>query len=180
MVVVEDQHDVDRDGAEIIEHRCKNRFDRRRLRRPQKRDRAGTGRGYGGLQCADQVGPEGCGIVVSLVEREPCHGAFLSRSRCQPLGQERRLPKAGRCGDERQFRFDASVQDCSQSWAWHQTASPPGDEELGREQRGYHTWSRIAPTVKPWIKLRCRAANTTNGGTIAIASPANSKAWSVA
>jgi hypothetical protein len=37
-----------------------------------------------------------------------------------------------------------------------------------------------APTVNPWIKLGCTTANTTSGGIIAIAPPANSNALSVA
>ena len=42
-------------------------------------------------------------------------------------------------------------------------------------QRGLTT-----PAVRPWMKLRWRNANSSNGGTITIAMPAKVSPWSVA
>jgi hypothetical protein len=101
VVVIEHQHDVLRDGAELVEHRREDRFERRRLMRLQQRDGTRADAGFHSLQRGDQVSPEGRWIVVALVEREPRRGASIGRSGRQPLGQQRRLTEPGRRGDER-------------------------------------------------------------------------------
>ena len=42
----------------------------------QQRERALSNTGPHGLQCSDEVGPEQRGVVVALIERDPC---------CRPL-----------------------------------------------------------------------------------------------
>ena len=71
VVVVEHQHDLASDGAQLVEQDGQHRFDRRRLGRLQAGQRARADAGRHRLQRGDQVGPEGHGIVVGLVEREP-------------------------------------------------------------------------------------------------------------
>ena len=75
VVVVEHQHDIVRDGAELVEQRGEDRFDRRRLRRLQERERAradaaappSAARRSGSVQ-------KDAAMVVALVEREPRRG----------------------------------------------------------------------------------------------------------
>ena len=65
VVVVEHQHDVVGDGAEVVEQRGEHRLDRGRLRRLQERERARADLRRHRLQRGDQVGPEGRGLVVA-------------------------------------------------------------------------------------------------------------------
>ena len=79
VVVVEHQHDIVRDCAEVVEQSGQDRFDRR-LGRLQERERTCTDSGRRRLQRGDQVRPEHRGIVVALVEREPRRGPSIGRS----------------------------------------------------------------------------------------------------
>ena len=137
VVVVEHQHDIVRDGAELVEQRGEDRFDRR-LGRLQERERTCTDPGHRRLQRGDQVGPEQRGIVVALVEREPRRGPSIGGSGGQPVGQQRRLAEPGRSGHQRQRRLGPTAQALDQSRTRDQTAPPPGDVELGLEQRACH------------------------------------------
>src|SRR6266567_2566557 len=121
------------------------------------------------LQRGDNVAPEGGGVVISLVQRDPRRRVLQE---LEPLRQQRRLAEARRRGDERQLRLRAAIEALAQSRTWDQTAAQPGEVELGREQRTCHDQSRNAPTVKPWINHRCSTANTTSGGIVASARPA--------
>src|SRR5438270_9266989 len=100
-------------------------------------------------------------MVVALVQRHPRRRLLRE---IEPLRQQRRLAEARRRGDEHQLRLRTAIEALAQSRTSDQTTSPPGDEELGLEQQACHDQSRNAPTVNPWIKYRCRAANTTSGG----------------
>ena len=68
VVVIEHQHDVARDRGQVVEQRRQHRFDRRRLRRPQKCQRTLAYPGCHRPQCGDHIGPEGRRIVVAPIE----------------------------------------------------------------------------------------------------------------
>jgi len=68
VVVVEHQHDVACDGAQVVEQRGQHHFDRGRLGRLQECQRVRADPGFHRPQCGDQIGPEGCGIIVGPVE----------------------------------------------------------------------------------------------------------------
>ena len=68
----------------------------------------------------------------------------------EPLGHQRRLAEAGGRGDQGQLRLAPAAQALSQSRTCHQTASQPGDVELGLEQRacvvlGCHADDPVSP-----------------------------------
>jgi hypothetical protein len=67
VVVVENQVDVVRHGAELVEHGGKDGLDRR-LRGLQQREHACPDAGYHPLQGVDHVGPERGRWAVVLVE----------------------------------------------------------------------------------------------------------------
>jgi hypothetical protein len=115
VVVVQHQHDIAREGTEFVEQRGEDRVDRRRLRRLEERERPRVDPGHGSPQRGDQVGPEGCRLIVALVEREPGHRLSIGRRICQPLGQQRRLAAARRRGDERQRPCGPVIQAFAQA-----------------------------------------------------------------
>ena len=78
VVVVEHQHDVVRDGVEVVEQGGEDRLDRRRLGRLQERERVVADPGRGRLERGDDVRPEHRRIVVALVERQPRRGASIA------------------------------------------------------------------------------------------------------
>ena len=116
VVVVEHQHDIVRDGVEVVKQSDKARL-ARRLGRLQERERTCRTRGRRRLQRGDKVRPEQRGIVVALVEREPRHGPSIGRSGCQPLRQQRRLTEPGRRRHQRQRRLRPAAQALAQSRA---------------------------------------------------------------
>ena len=136
VVVVEHEHDVVRDRAELVDQRGEDRLDRRRLRHPEERQRARTDPGRHRAQRRDQVRPEHGGLVVARVQGQPRHGLGASRRGCQPLGEQRRLAEAGRSGHECQLPFDSSTEALIEPLTCDQTAPRLGDVELGLEQRG--------------------------------------------
>ncbi len=137
VVVVEHQHDIVRDGVEVVKQIDKARL-ARRLGRLQERERSCAIPGRRRLQRGDKIRPEQRGIVVALVEREPRHGPSIGRSGGQPLRQQRRLTEPGRRRHQRQRRLRPAAQALAQSRTRDQAASPPGDVELGLEQWACH------------------------------------------
>ena len=79
VVVVEHQHDVARDGAQVVEQRGEHRFDRLRRGGRQQGQRVLADPGCRRPQRGDHVGPEGREIVVAPVERQPRHLPPISR-----------------------------------------------------------------------------------------------------
>ena len=141
VVVVEHQHDVAREGAQVVEQLGQHRFDRRRLGRMQQGQRTLADPGCHRPQRRDHIGPEGCGIVVAPIERQPRGQPLIGRrgrSRRKPLGEQRRLAEASRCGDEHQLRRGPAVQPLAQPRTRHQTTPRPRDIQLRLEQRGWH------------------------------------------
>ena len=125
------------DGAEVVEQRGEHRFDRRRLGRLQQRQRARADPWRHRPQRGDHVGPEGRGIVVARVERQPRGGPLIGRrgrSAASHSASSVVLPKPA--GAETSINFDAApaVQSLAQSRTRHQTTSRPGDIELRLEQ----------------------------------------------
>ena len=105
VVVVEHQHDVVREGAEVVEQRGEDRFDRRagatagaraRPRRPRAPPSAARRSGR------SRTARDRCRRWSSeshAADRPSAGGGG------QPLGQQRRLAEAGRCRDQRQLRL---------------------------------------------------------------------------
>ena len=133
MVVVQDEHEMVRDGIDFIEQGRQRRFDCRRLmglKRSQhtcadiRRDR---------LQSRDQVSQKAVGVVIAFIQRQP-GGAklwFESLSTGEPFADQRGFPKAGRGRDQGQFAMQAL----------HSSARSGADE--GRilvEWGGYKAW----------------------------------------
>ena len=113
VVVVEHQHDVARDGAQVVEQRGKHRLDRGRPGRLQEGQRTLADPGCRRPQRGDHIGPEGRGIVVAPVEREPRGQPLIGRpgrSRRQPLGEQCGLAEASGRGDEHQLRRGPAIQ----------------------------------------------------------------------
>ena len=95
VVVVEHQHDIVRDGVEVVKQSDQARLVRR-LGRLQERERTCTTPGRRRIQRGDNVRPEQRGIAVALVKRKPRHGPSAGRSGSQPLRQQRRLAEPSR------------------------------------------------------------------------------------
>ena len=153
VIVVEHQHHVVADGAEVVEQRGEYRL-HLRLRRLQQRECARADPGRRPLQRGDQVGPEQRGIVVALVEREPGRGPSVGRRGRQPLRQQRRLAEPGGSRHQRQRRFRPPAEALAQPRTRDQTAPLPGDVKLGLEQWASHhhplgsRWSTRGSTVR--------------------------------
>jgi hypothetical protein len=162
VVVVEHQDDVARDRIQIVEKRGQNGL-QRRLRRLEERERSGTHVGYGVLQRSDQVSPEQAGVVVALVERQPRRRAPVVRSGRHPLRDERRLAEPGRRRHERQRRLRDEVQSLPEPRPLHNTAAPPGDVELGLEQRARDVWAWLVSRHHPMVPQEAPQLSGTPG-----------------
>jgi hypothetical protein len=84
VVVVEHQHDVARDGVQVVEEGLERRVDRR-PGRLHEAERISAHSRHRGSQGGEEVGREHHRVVVALVEREPRHGPSLGGSCGQPL-----------------------------------------------------------------------------------------------
>ena len=69
VVIVEDQDDILRDGVELVEHGCQDRFDRWRLSRLQEGDSTRANARCHGLQRGNHVSPKGRRMVIAPLER---------------------------------------------------------------------------------------------------------------
>ena len=112
----------------------------RQFGRLQQRLQLGAGIREERANGGDQVGQEGCQIAVAFVERKPRAGAG---SACQPLAQQRRLAKAGRCAHQRERSIRVMRQALLCAHQRHQAAGDPGPVEFGlyderRRQSGRH------------------------------------------
>ena len=131
MVVVEHQHEIVGNGADLIQQSPEQHFDRWRLSRAQQGQCALAHPGMYLLQRGDEVGPEERGVIVALIKRDPCRGPFIGRGSRQPFGQQRSLAETRWRGDEGQLALDPLAQAFDQSLSGHEIGPPPGDVELG-------------------------------------------------
>ena len=97
----------------------------------QQRESALANPGLHRLKCGDKVGPETRGIIVTLIEGDPCRGPFSGRPSCKPFREQRSLAETGRRGDESQLALDPLVQALDQSRTRYKTGTPLGDIQLG-------------------------------------------------
>src|SRR5438105_3113702 len=126
VVVVEHQHDMLRKGANLIEHPGQHCLDGKRLKRLQQREGvlAWIKLGPHGLERGDYVRPEERGLIVALIECEPCRGLFACLRSCKPFSQQRGLAEASWRGDEGQFARASLIQALDEprtgyeTWAW--------------------------------------------------------------
>lgn len=138
------------EGVQVVEERTEDGL-QRRLRRLQERAGAGAHVGRRRLQGGDQVSPEQAGIVVALVERQPCRRVSPGRRVGHPLGHERGLAETGRRRHERQRRLRDEVQALPQPGPLDHATSPPRDVELGLQQRARHPGASLLPRHHPMV-----------------------------
>ena len=112
--VVQHQHDVVRDDAELVEQWRHDGLDRG-FGSVECPDHLGADPGRNALERRDHVGPEGRGMVVARVEREPRCVQPVVRGRRQPLSQRGGLAEARRSGHEGEPR------------SWSRACRPRGD-----------------------------------------------------
>ena len=111
VVVVEDQHDVPVDGAEVVEEGGEHRLHGQRLRCLEELEGAGAHRRSEGPEPGDDVGPEVRRVVVAGVQRQPRRGARRPPAAVgQPLREQRGLAEARRGGDEHELGAGPAVQ----------------------------------------------------------------------
>src|SRR5438067_10838333 len=96
MVVIEQQHDALREGADVVEQRAQQGFDWHWLRRMQQHERVFTDLSVQRLQRRDEVGPEERGLIIALIEGHPCRAALSGLGSCKPLSKQRRLAETSR------------------------------------------------------------------------------------
>ena len=97
----------------------------------QQRKGPFTNPGLYRLQCGDEVGPEERGVIVALIERDPCYRPFAGRGSRHPFRQQRSLAETGWPGDEGQLALRPLFQAVDQSWTRYQTGTPLWDIKLG-------------------------------------------------
>ena len=133
VIVVEHQHDIVADASELIEQQREDRLDRRRLGVLQQCQRARIDPWQDGLKRGDQVGPERCGVVVALVEGQPCHRRAPRCTRSEPVPDKCRLAEPCWCSHQCELRVENAVQPLTKSPTWHDAARRPWREELRLE-----------------------------------------------
>jgi hypothetical protein len=91
-------------------------------------------------ECCRQGGcdvrPEATGVVVGGVQRQPCD--CTARMSFQPVGQQRRLPKARRGGQQDQARVGSPVETLAQPVTDNEAAPHSWHEQLRRDRRVCH------------------------------------------
>ena len=94
MVVIQDKDETVREGGDLIEQGCQNRFGGRRLRGLQHSQHPFANIRLNGLQSGDEVRQKACGVVVPFIQRQPGDrpGSLASGD---PLADQRGLAKAG-------------------------------------------------------------------------------------
>ena len=114
VVVVEDEHDIARDGGDVVEQGRQRRLGWRGLRRLEHGQHPFADPGRDRLQGRDQVGQEAAGVAVAFVERQPRHRSPAARD---PFADQGGLAEAGRSGDQGQpvAGSEAFVQPLDQS-----------------------------------------------------------------
>jgi hypothetical protein len=141
VVVVEQQHDVSRRGAEVVEQADEHELDGRRTGFPQQPERVRADIGRHRAQRGDDIGPERRGIAVARVQRQPSGGGLAAGRRGHrrhPVDEQGRLAEARRRRDEHQLRGEPMVQPVAQPGPGHQATARAREEQLGLEQWGGH------------------------------------------
>ena len=147
MIVIKDEDNPVGEGGNLVEQGGQNRFDVDRARGLQRGQCSFPNIAFNGLQGGDKVGQEAGQVVVPFVQREPGDGPLAASD---SLAQQRRLAKAGRGRDERQFAVQTRVQPLDQARARHQLWPGGWDIEFGgQEWRGHfffpsYGWCRFA------------------------------------
>ncbi len=131
VVVVQHQHDVVGEHAQLVEHHRQHGLDRPAAaeQRQPRRPRAGCRP----LQRREHVGPERVGVAVGGIERHPGHRASVTRG-CQPGGEQRGLAEAGRRRHQREP--GPGAERLLEPGAGDEPVARGRDEELGLDQGG--------------------------------------------
>src|SRR5215472_11981048 len=133
VVIVQDQDKRVREGGQVIEEGGEQRFERWWLRGLEHRQDPGSNRRANGLQGSNEVGQKAAGVVVPLVQRQPCG---WTRTSCQPLADQGGFTKAGRGRGEREGARQALLESLNKVDTGHQLRPRTGLVQLGCEQGG--------------------------------------------
>jgi hypothetical protein len=107
VVVVEDEDEIVRDGVNLVEQICQDRFGRRLLGGSEYTQRPLSDIRSDRLQGSDEVRQKARGVVVPFVQRQP-GGRSLATG--DPFAEESGFTEAGGGGDEAQSAVQALVQ----------------------------------------------------------------------
>ena len=97
MIVVKDEHQWRRKRRQLVEKKGKDRFRRWRLGCAQQLLHTAAKLRLLGLQGGNQIGEKTGRVVVVVIQRQP--GDWVI-GLGDPLANEGRFAKAGRCGDQ--------------------------------------------------------------------------------
>jgi hypothetical protein len=139
VVVVEHHVDATREGLELVDEHRQDLL-HRRVRALQERAQAGADARRCRVDGGGDIGPEGAGLLLGLLQRHPRDGAARGRGGVGPGGQHCRLAEPGRPGDERETG-PVPAESIDQARARDQPASYRRDEDLGPDQRARHVSS---------------------------------------
>jgi hypothetical protein len=71
VVVVKDDDEIIRDGGDLIEQGCQDRFGGRRLRGLENPQHPASKICHYLLQCGDEVSQKACGVAIPFIQRQP-------------------------------------------------------------------------------------------------------------
>jgi hypothetical protein len=114
VVVVEDEDEIVRGGGDFVEQGRQDRLGRRRLRGLERTQHPFPDIRRDRLQSGDEVSQEACGVVISLIKRQP--GGRL-RAAGEPFAEERGFAEACGGGDEGQPAVQTLVEVLDQAGA---------------------------------------------------------------
>ena len=162
VVVVEHEHDIARDGGDVVEQGRQRRLEWRGLRRLEHGQYPFADPGRNRLQGRDQIGQEAAEVAVAFIERQPRHRSPAARD---PFADQGGLAKAGRSGDQGQpvAGSEAFVQPLDQSRTEDDPSPRRWDVELGGQDRRGHRSTIETPV--PGITVSCAGMRLYGDGT---------------
>ena len=141
VVVVQDQEQRQSRRAQLVQQSRQDRPVQVRAWAPQGRQRAPPYARLDGAERLHHIGPEPCGVVVALVQRDPGHPAS-ARDRA-PLGQQRRLAEAGRSVHQAELALQAELEQRLEAGPRYQPGPSGRRPQLGPHQLGTRRTHRL-------------------------------------
>ena len=141
VVVVQDQEQRQPGRAQLVEQSRQDRPVQVRAWAPQGRQRAPPYARLDGAERLHHIGPEPCGVVVALVQRDPGHPAS-ARDRA-PLGQQRRLAEAGRSVHQAELALQAELEQRLEAGPRYEPGPSGRRPQLGPHQLGTRRTHRL-------------------------------------
>ena len=162
VVVVQHQHDVRRQGGELVDERCQRRLDRWRLGRPERGEHALAHARSDGSKGLHQVRQEPGRFGIALVQREPRDRQPALRD---PFRDQGALAEAGRRRDERQPALEPLVEPLVEAGAEDDPGSARRDVELGRQDRHCHNQMLGRGLARSTVRLHVKRASMAVANT---------------